>query len=336
MSNNSFTNSAFPAIRMRRNRKSDWARRLVRETNLSVDNLILSMIVHDGSGPNQAIPSMPNIVRHNFDSAVNTAIEAQNLGIPLIAIFPHISAEKKDEIGSEAINPNGLIATLVKAIKQAAPNIGIMVDVALDPYTSHGHDGIIDENGYMLNDETAAILVKQALIYSDAGADVIAPSDMCDGRIGMIRAALEAKGHHNTQIMSYAAKYASAFYGPYRDAIGSKGALVGDKKTYQMDIMNSDEALREVALDISEGADMFMVKPGMPYLDIISRVKSEFKVPTFAFQVSGEYAMIEAAVQNGWLDGDKARMEALMCFRRAGADGIITYWALEAAKHLNR
>lgn len=321
---------------MRRNRKSDWTRRLVRETELGINNLILSMIVHDGSGPNQAIASMPNVVRHNFDSAVNTAIEAQNLGIPLIAIFPHISAEKKDETGSEAINPNGLIATLVKAIKQTAPNIGIMCDVALDPYTSHGHDGLIDENGYMLNDETSELLVKQALLYADVGADVVAPSDMCDGRVGAIRAALEAQGHHNTQIMSYAAKYASAFYGPYRDAIGSKGALVGDKKTYQMDIMNSDEALREVALDISEGADMVMVKPGMPYLDIIARIKTEFKVPTFAFQVSGEYAMIEAAVQNGWLDGDKARLEALMCFRRAGADGIITYWALEAAKILRQ
>lgn len=334
MSNNSFMNEAFPSTRMRRNRKSDWARRLVRESALSADNLILSMIVHDGDGPNQNIASMPNIVRHNFESAVKTAIEAQDLGIPLIAIFPHIDASKKDETGTEALNPNGLIATLVKAIKKVAPNVGIMCDVALDPYTSHGHDGLIDDKGYMLNDETSELLVKQALIYADAGADVVAPSDMCDGRIGSIRNALEGAGHHNTQIMSYAAKYASAFYGPYRDAIGSKGALIGDKKTYQMDVMNSDEALREVALDIAEGADLFMVKPGMPYLDIVRRIKETFKVPTFAFQVSGEYAMMEAAIQNGWLDGDKARMEALMCFRRAGADGIITYWALEAAKLL--
>ena len=249
---------------------------------------------------------------------------------------PHISNGKKDETGTEALNPNGLIATLVKAIKKAAPNIGIMVDVALDPYTSHGHDGIIDEHGYMLNDETAAILVKQAMVYADAGADVIAPSDMCDGRIGLIRQALEGAGHFNIQIMSYAAKYASAFYGPYRDAIGSKGALIGDKKTYQMDIMNSDEALREVALDISEGADMFMVKPGMPYLDIIARIKAEFKVPTFAFQVSGEYAMIEAAIQNGWLDGDKARLEALMCFRRGRRRWHYYLLALEAAKVLRQ
>ena len=320
---------------MRRNRKSDWSRRLVRETEFGVNNLILSMIVHDGQGENQTIASMPNIVRHNFESAVKTAIEAQNLGIPMIAIFPHISAEKKDEIGTEALNPDALIPNLVRAIKKQAPNIGIMCDVALDPYTSHGHDGLIDEAGYMLNDATAELLVHQALIYAEAGADVVAPSDMCDGRVGLIRKALEGAGFHNTQIMSYAAKYASAFYGPYRDAIGSKGALVGDKKTYQMDVMNSDEALGEVALDIAEGADMVMVKPGMPYLDILSRIKQTFKMPTFAFQVSGEYAMIEAAIQNGWLDGDKARMEALHCFRRAGADGIISYWALEAAKLLS-
>lgn len=326
------SNFNFPNIRMRRNRKSDWARRIVREKSLCADDLILSLIVHDRDAPNENISSMPGIIRHNFQSAINTAIEAQNLGIPMIAIFPHISENKKDDIGSEALNEDGLIPNLVKAIKKAAPNIGIMCDVALDPYTTHGHDGLIDNDGYMLNEQTTEKLIKQALLQAKAGADVVAPSDMCDGRIGKIREALETSGYINTQIMSYAAKYASAFYGPYRDAIGSKGALKGDKKTYQMDPLNSDEALREVALDIQEGADMLLVKPGLPYLDILSRIKTEFKMPTYAFQVSGEYAMIEAAVQNGWIDGNRARLEALQCFKRAGADGIITYWALEAAK----
>ncbi len=324
----------FPAIRMRRNRKSDWARRLVREKNLSVNNIILSLIIHDRESPNEPIGSMPNIYRYNLINAVEIAKEAQDLGIPMIAVFPHISADKKDENGNEALNPDGLIPQFLKLVKKHAPNIGIMCDIALDPYTSHGHDGLIDDNGYMLNDETASILVKQAILYAKCGADIVAPSDMCDGRIGLIRNALEENNYKNTQIMSYAAKYSSAFYGPYRDAIGSKGALKGDKNTYQMDPLNSLEAIKEVALDIEEGADMLLVKPGMPYLDILSLIKNEFKMPTFAFQVSGEYAMIEAAIQNGWLDGNRARMEALNCFLRAGADGIITYWGLEAAKIL--
>lgn len=320
--------------RPRRNRKSEWSRRLVREKNLSVNDLILSMIVHDKDAPNEEIVSMPGIVRHNFESAINTAIEAEKLGIPAIAIFPNISAQFKSDNGEEALNPDGLIPRLVKAMKKAAPNIGIMCDVALDPYTTHGHDGIIDEDGYMLNDETVEMLVNQAVLQAKSGADIVAPSDMCDGRIGEIREALEEAGHINTQIMSYAAKYASAFYGPYRDAIGSKGALKGDKKTYQMDPLNGDEAEYEVALDIEEGADLLLIKPGLPYLDIIYRIKSQFARPTYAFQVSGEYAMLEAAIANGWLDGNRARLEALQCFKRAGADGIITYWALEAAKVL--
>lgn len=327
--------NSFPAIRSRRNRKADWSRRLVRENELTTNNLILSMIVHDGKSGPQKIDSMPNILRQNYESAIEQAKIAADLGIPMIAIFPHISKQKKDAMGSEALNEFGLIPTLVAEIKAKVPNIGIMCDVALDPYTDHGHDGIIDDNGYMLNDETVAQLVKQALVQAKAGADVVAPSDMCDGRIGAIREALEEAGFHNTQIMSYAAKYASAFYGPYRDAIGSSGALKGDKKTYQMDPLNSDEALKEVALDIAEGADMLLVKPGMPYLDILRRVKDEFKLPTYIFQVSGEYAMLEAAIEKSWLDGNRARIEALQCFRRAGADGIITYWAIEAAKILN-
>ena len=327
-------NRLFPFSRPRRNRKADWSRRLVREKELSINNLILSMVIHDRDEPNEPIPSMPGVFRHNLESAIKTAIEAQNLGIPMIAVFPHISASKKDDNGNEALNPEGIIPTFVCEVKKHAPNIGIMCDVALDPYTIHGHDGIIDDDGYMLNDETTHMLVQQALLQASCGADVVAPSDMCDGRIGEIRDALEENGFINTQIMSYAAKYASAFYGPYRDAIGSKGALKGDKKTYQMDPLNTDEALHEVALDIAEGADMVMVKPGMPYLDILSRIKSEFKMPTYAFQVSGEYAMMEAAITNGWLDGNRARIEALQCFVRAGADGIITYWALEAAKIL--
>lgn len=320
--------------RPRRNRKSDWSRRLVQEKSLSVSDLILSLIVHDKNGANEEIPSMPGIVRHNFESAINTAIEAEKLGIPAIAIFPNISLEFKSDTGDEALNPDGLIPRLVRAIKKAAPNVGIMCDVALDPFTTHGHDGIIDEDGYMLNDETVEMLVKQAVLQAQSGADIVAPSDMCDGRVGEIRDALEAHGFVNTQIMSYAAKYASAFYGPYRDAIGSKGALKGDKKTYQMDPLNSDEAEYEVALDIEEGADLLLVKPGLPYLDIIYRIKTQFARPTYAFQVSGEYAMLEAAIANGWLEGNRARIEALQCFKRAGADGIITYWALEAAKIL--
>jgi porphobilinogen synthase len=330
------TTSQFPHARPRRNRKADWARRLVRETELSVNDLILPLIVHDQGGGPQSIASMPNVLRHSLIGAIEQAKMAADIGIPMIAIFPHISEGKKDAVGSEALNPNGLIPNIIKQIKAKVPNIGVMCDVALDPYTNHGHDGVIDEVGYMLNDDTLNILVKQALLQAEAGADVIAPSDMCDGRIGAIRRELEANGHCNTQIMAYAAKYASAFYGPYRDAIGSKGALKGDKKTYQMDPQNTNEALIEVALDIDEGADMLLVKPGMPYLDILATIKREFGRPTFAFQVSGEYAMLEAAILNGWLDGTRVRMEALQCFKRAGADGIISYWAMEAAKELTR
>lgn len=325
---------AFPFHRPRRTRKNDWSRRLVRETTLTRDDLILSLIVHDGEEDVQPIASMPSINRYSIKSAIEQAKIAQDLGIPMIAVFPHINAAKKDETATEAFNPDGLIPTFVSEVKAKVPNIGIMCDVALDTYTSHGHDGLIDDEGYMLNDETSAALVEQALVQARAGADVVAPSDMCDGRIGAIREALEEESLIHTQIMAYAAKYASAFYGPYRDAVGSKGALKGDKKTYQMDIGNSDEALKEVAMDIEEGADMLLIKPGLPYLDILAKIKQEFKLPTFAFQVSGEYAMLEAAIANGWLDGERVRMEALQCFKRAGADGIITYWAMEAAKKL--
>jgi porphobilinogen synthase len=326
--------SAFPATRMRRNRLNDWRRRLTRETKLSTDDLILAMVVHDGQEARIPVASMPGTFRYSRTEAVRVAVEAQALGIPMIAVFPFIDAALKDGKGSEAFNAKGLVPEVIAAMKRAAPNIGLMTDVALDPFTDHGHDGLIDEDGTMLNDLTIEALVAQAILEARAGADVVAPSDMTDGRIGAIRAGLDSAGFHDVAIMSYAAKYASAFYGPYRDAIGSKGALKGDKKTYQMDPGNSDEALREVALDIREGADMVMVKPGMAYLDIVRRVKDAFGVPTYAFQVSGEYAMMEAAIANGWLDGERVRMEALTCFKRAGADGIITYWALEAAKRL--
>ena len=328
--------AAFPATRMRRNRLNDWRRRLTRETKLSTDDLILAMVVHDGKEARIPVASMPGTFRYSRTEAVAVAQEAQALGIPMIAVFPFIDPALKDGKGSEAFNANGLVPEVIAAMKRAAPNIGLMTDVALDPFTDHGHDGLIDDDGTMLNDATIEALVAQAILEARAGADVVAPSDMTDGRIGAIRAGLDAAGFHDVAIMSYAAKYASAFYGPYRDAIGSKGALKGDKKTYQMDPGNSDEALREVALDISEGADMVMVKPGMAYLDIVRRVKDAFGVPTYAFQVSGEYAMMEAAISNGWLDGERVRMEALTCFKRAGADGIITYWALEAAKRLTR
>jgi porphobilinogen synthase len=292
------------------------------------------MVVHDGTEARLPVASMPGTFRYSRTEAVKVALEAQALGIAMIAVFPYIDASLKNATGDEALNPNGLVPGVVAAMKAAAPYVGIMTDVALDPFTDHGHDGLIDDDGMMLNDATIERLVAQAIVEARAGADVVAPSDMTDGRVGAIRKGLDEAGFHDVAIMSYAAKYASAFYGPYRDAIGSKGALKGDKKTYQMDPGNSDEALREVALDIAEGADMVMVKPGMPYLDIVRRVKDTFGVPTFAFQVSGEYAMLEAAIANGWLDGDRVRMEALLCFKRAGADGIITYWALEAAKRL--
>jgi porphobilinogen synthase len=293
------------------------------------------MVVHDGDEARIPVDAMPGLERLNVKEAAAAAVRARELGIPAIAIFPHINPAHKDEEGSESLNPDGLIPTVIKAMKDAAPEVGVICDVALDPFTSHGHDGLIDETGYVLNDETSAVLVEQALVQAEAGADVVAPSDMMDGRIGAIRTALEEAGHTNTLILSYAAKYASGFYGPYREAIGSATALIGDKKTYQQDPANSDEAMREVAMDIAEGADMVMVKPGLPYLDIVRRVSETFKVPTFAFQVSGEYAMIQAAAQNGWIDGERVMMETLLSFKRAGASGIITYFAETAAQKLN-
>ena len=290
--------------------------------------------MHDGATPRIPVESMPGIDRLSIDEAAKAAVRAQELGIPAIAIFPNIDPSLKDAGGTESLNPDGLVPQVIRAMKAAAPNVGIICDVALDPYTSHGHDGLIDADGYVLNDETSDVLVKQALVQAEAGADIVAPSDMMDGRIGAIRQALESAGHTNTMILSYAAKYASGFYGPYRDAIGSATALKGDKRTYQQDPANSEEAMREVAMDIAEGADMVMVKPGLPYLDIIQRVSTEFGLPTFAFQVSGEYAQIMAASQNGWIDGERVMMEALLSFKRAGAAGIITYYADRAAAHL--
>lgn len=292
------------------------------------------MVVHDGSDPKIPVGSMPGLFRLNVEEAAKAARRARELSIPAIAIFPHIDPAHKDEMGSEALNGEGLIPRVIKSMKDAAPEVGIICDVALDPFTSHGHDGVIDANGYVLNDKTSDLLVRQALVQAEAGADVVAPSDMMDGRIGAIRDALEDGGYANTMILSYAAKYASGFYGPYRDAIGSATALKGDKKTYQQNPANSDEALREVAMDIAEGADMVMVKPGLPYLDIVRRVSETFAVPTIAFQVSGEYAQIKAASQNGWIDGDRVMMETLLSFKRAGAAGIITYFAEEAAAAL--
>ena len=324
----------FPATRLRRLRAAPWIRNLTAENVLTPADLVWALIVHDGEAPRVPIASMPGIDRLNVAEAAKAARRAEALGIPAIAIFPHIDPSRKDETGSEALNPDGLIPTCIKAMKSAAPGVGIICDVALDPFTTHGHDGLIDNDGYVLNDETSEILVKQALVQAEAGADIVAPSDMMDGRVGAIRAGLEAAGHTNTLILAYAAKYASAFYGPYRDAIGSATALKGDKKTYQQDPANTNEALREVAMDIAEGADMVMVKPGLPYLDIIQRVSAEFAVPTLAFQVSGEYAQIMAAAQNGWIDGERAMMEALLSFKRAGASGIITYYADTAAEAL--
>ena len=328
--------SQYPATRLRRLRQAPWVRSLTAETVLSPADLIWSLIVHDGDAPRIPIESMPGIGRLNVEEAAKAAKIAQDLSIPAIAIFPHIDPPKKDAKGSESLNPDGLIPSAIKAMKTAAPNVGIICDVALDPFTSHGHDGLIDEAGYVLNDETVDMLVQQALVQAHAGADVIAPSDMMDGRIGAIRSALEANGFTSTLILSYAAKYASGFYGPYRDAIGSATALKGDKRTYQQDPANTEEALREVAQDLAEGADMVMVKPGLPYLDIVHRVSDTFGVPTMAFQVSGEYAQIMAAAENGWIDGERVMMEALMCFKRAGASGIITYYADKAARLLAR
>ncbi len=325
----------FPATRLRRLRQSSWIRNLTAEHVLTPADLIWSIVVHDGPEPRIPVAAMPGLERFNIAEAALAAKRASALGIPAIAIFPHINPDHKDEDGSESLNPDGLVPSVIKAMKDAAPDVGIICDVALDPFTSHGHDGLIDEAGYVLNDETTAVLVEQALVQAEAGADVVAPSDMMDGRIGAIRSALEGNGFTNTMILSYAAKYASGFYGPYREAIGSATALIGDKKTYQQDPANTEEALREVAMDLQEGADMVMVKPGLPYLDIVRRVSETFAVPTFAFQVSGEYAMIQAAAQNSWIDGERVMMETLLSFKRAGASGIITYFAETAAQKLN-
>lgn len=324
---------SFPAARPRRLRQHDWIRRLVRETSLTPNDLIWSMVVHDGAEARIPVASMPGMERLSVAEAAKAAREARELGIPAIAVFPHIDGARKDSRGSEADNPDGLVARAIRAMKDAAPEVGILCDVALDPFTEHGHDGLM-ENGRILNDPTVERLVSQALMQAAAGADIIAPSDMMDGRVGAIRSGLEGASHQDVMIMAYAAKYASAFYGPYRDAIGTAKVLSGDKKTYQMDPGNTDEALREVALDIAEGADMVMVKPGMPYLDILRRVVEAFSMPTFAFQVSGEYAMIMAAGQNGWLDEDRAVMESLTAFKRAGAAGVLTYFAPRAARML--
>jgi porphobilinogen synthase len=321
------------AVRPRRNRKAEWARRLVRENVLTTDDLIWPMFVVDGNNTRTPVASMPGVDRLTVDQAVRDAERAMKLDIPCIALFPYTEPSLRDEDGSEALNPNNLVCQSVRAIKKEFPELGVLCDVALDPFTSHGHDGLI-EDGKILNDETVAVLVRQALVQAEAGCDVIAPSDMMDGRVGAIREALDDAGFLDVQIMSYAAKYASAFYGPFRDAIGSAKTLIGDKRTYQMDSANSDEALREVELDIAEGADMVMVKPGMPYLDIVRRVKDTFSMPTFVYQVSGEYAMIAAAASNGWIDGDRAMMESLLGFKRAGADGILTYFAPKAAEKI--
>ena len=319
--------------RMRRNRQTDWSRRLVCENALTVNDLIWPIFIVDGEKVRQPVPSMPDVVRLSVDEAVREAERAASLNIPALALFPYTDPDLRDDTGSEALNADNLTCRALRAIKAEGLNIGLMTDVALDPYTSHGHDGLMDGDT-ILNDETVDQLCRQALVQAEAGSDVIAPSDMMDGRIGAIRQALDSQGHRGTQIMAYSAKYASAFYGPFRDAVGSSGTLKGDKRTYQMDPANTDEALREAELDITEGADMIMVKPGLPYLDIVRRLKDEFQVPTYAYQVSGEYAMIKAAAANGWLDGDKAMLESLLAFKRAGADGILTYFAPKVAEML--
>ncbi|POP52808.1 porphobilinogen synthase [Zhongshania marina] len=333
----SLERGAFPNTRLRRLRAKDFTRRLMRENQLGVDDLIYPMFVCEGSDTRQSIKSMPGIERLSLDLMVTEAKLLASLGIPAIALFPVVGADKKSLLAEEAYNPNGLAQNTIKAIKDAVPELGIITDVALDPYTTHGQDGIIDDTGYVLNDRTVETLCLQAQAQADAGADIVAPSDMMDGRIGAIRQALENTGHINTCILSYAAKYASAYYGPFRDAVGSAGNLGGGNKyTYQMDPANSDEALHECALDLAEGADMIMVKPGMPYLDIIRRVKDELAVPTYAYQVSGEYAMHCAAFENGWLDKNAVMMESLLAFKRAGADGILTYFAKDVALLLNK
>jgi porphobilinogen synthase len=324
---------AFPKVRMRRNRSNAWRRRLVAESRLSADDLIWPIFVREGTNIAEPVPSMPGVERLSVDRLPDAVGPAAELGIPAVALFPLTPAERKSPGGEESWNPDNLMNRAIRAIKAAVPAIGVICDVALDPYTTHGHDGVM-VGGEIANDPTLDALVRQALAEAEAGVDIVAPSDMMDGRVGCIRDALDAAGHERVGILAYSAKYASAFYGPFRDAIGSKGALVGDKRTYQMDPANADEALREVALDLAEGADMVMVKPGMPYLDVVRRVKERFGVPTFAYQVSGEYAMIMAAAERGWIDGEKAMMEALLAFKRAGADAIVTYAAPTAARRL--
>jgi porphobilinogen synthase len=325
----------YPLSRPRRLRRDVFTRNLVREHRLSVHDLILPVFVLDGRGRREPVASMPGVERLSLDQLLPLAQECADLGIPVLALFPVVDPALKTPDGREAWNPDGLIPRVVAELKARVPNLGVMTDVALDPYTSHGQDGLLDDSGYIVNDATVEVLVKQALVQAAAGVDIVAPSDMMDGRIGAIRQALEAHGHVHTRIMAYSAKYASAFYGPFRDAVGSAANLgKADKKVYQMDPGNTDEALREVALDLAEGADMVMVKPGMPYLDVVRRVKEAFKVPTFAYQVSGEYAMIKAAAANGWLDHDAVMMESLLAFKRAGADGVLSYFALEAARRL--
>ena len=327
----------FPGTRMRRMRRDEFSRRLMRESVLTVNDFIYPVFVLEGAGRIEPVGSMPGVERQSLDILLRTAERAVKLGIPALALFPVVDATKKSLAAEEAFNPEGLVPQVIQALKREFPELGVITDVALDPYTSHGQDGLIDATGYVLNDETLDVLARQALCHAQAGADVVAPSDMMDGRISRIRRELEAAGHIYTRILAYSAKYASSFYGPFRDAVGSAGNLgKGNKYTYQMDPANSDEALREVALDLAEGADMVMVKPGMPYLDIVRRVKEAFKVPTYAYQVSGEYAMLKAAAQNGWLNEEACVLESLLAFKRAGADGILTYFALDAAEYLRR
>lgn len=337
MTRSLLTPPAFPAARPRRLRRDAFTRALVREHNLLPTDLILPVFVHEGENLATPIASMPGVSRLSLDLLLRAAEEAVQLGIPVVALFPAIEPHLKTVDGAEAFNPNGIIPRAVKALKARFPELGVLTDVALDPYTSHGQDGLPDESGYLINDATVELLVRQAMTQADAGADMVGPSDMMDGRIGAIRQAFEEAGHIHTRILAYSVKYASAFYGPFRDAVGSKSALgKADKKTYYVDPGNSDEALREVALDLAEGADMVMVKPGLPYLDIVRRVKDEFRVPTFAYQVSGEYAMVKAAAANGWLDHDAVMMESLLAFKRAGADGVLSYFALDAARLLKQ
>ena len=330
------SNGSYSAVRMRRMRRDDFSRRLMRENHLRTDDLIYPMFVTEGENHREAVPSMPGIERVSIDQLLDEADQCARLGIPAIALFPVVGEDKKSDDAAEAYNTDGLAQRAVRALKQACPDLGVITDVALDPFTSHGQDGLIDDSGYVLNDETVEVLVRQALSHAQAGADVVAPSDMMDGRISAIRDALEAQGHIHTRILAYSAKYASSFYGPFRDAVGSAASLGGGNKySYQMDPANSNEALREVELDINEGADMFMVKPGMPYLDIVRRVKDSFEVPTYVYHVSGEYAMLKAAAQNGWLDEKATVLETLLSFKRAGADGILSYYAKTVAEWLN-